>query len=223
MLEVNKYYVMNLPHREDRRKLSINELSKAGITNYEFVESIYWKDYSEEELERLTHLEYRHVTKDLRARYGLVACGATHVKTIKQFIETFGTDGTKVAVLLEDDFEIVDHSALQEQINTAINQSPNWDFIYLGGLRNPKNDKREEYLPNLDIAVSVWNAHAYVIRNTQDIADRMENLYHRGFFADRATRKLIRDDKERKHRYLITYPYIVVQKRNFSDINNCIR
>jgi GR25 family glycosyltransferase involved in LPS biosynthesis len=159
----------------------------------------------------------------MNARYGLIGCGVTHLKTIKEFIDTYGTDGTKVAVILEDDFQIVDHGLIKEQIHTAINQSEDWDFIYLGGLRNAKEDKREEYLPGLDIAISVWNAHAYVIRNTQDIYDRMKTLFEDGYMADRATRKLIRNDKKRKERYLITHPYIIQQRRNYSDINNFVR
>jgi GR25 family glycosyltransferase involved in LPS biosynthesis len=221
--EVSKYYIMNLPSREDRRKESIVELQKSGISNYEFVESVYWKEFSDEYLHTMTNLKYRHVTKDLIARYGLLGCGTSHLKAIKKFIDDFGTDGTKTCVILEDDFAIVNHSEIQDQIHAAINQSNDWDFIYLGGLKDPKNDKREEYLPNLDIAISVWNAHAYVIRNTQDIYDRMKALFDIGYFADRATRKLIRDDKHNKTRYLISYPYIITQRKSYSDINSRVK
>jgi hypothetical protein len=222
-MEVTKYYVLNLPYRTDRKEAATVELEKAGVDNYEFLVSTHWKDLGQEELDRLINLEYRHVTKDMNARYALAACGYTHLHAIKQFIDVYGTDGTQACVILEDDFTIVDHLKIKEQINEAINATPDWDFIYLGGLRNAKEDKREEYLPNLNIAISVWNAHAYVIRNTQDIYDRTLDLYNRGFFADRAFRKMIRDDKRNKQRYLITCPYTIMQKRNFSDINSCVR
>lgn len=222
-MEVNKYYVLNLPHRTDRKEASEAELQTAGIMNYEFFESTHWKNVDKEEMESLINREYRHVTKDMDARRALAGCGITHLKAIQKFLEEYGNDGTKVAVILEDDFTIVDPGLIKNQIHEAINASPHWDFIYLGGLRNAKEDKREEYLPNLDIAISVWNAHAYVIRNSQDLCDRMQDLFNRGYFADRAYRKLIRADKKNKERYLITYPYTVMQKRNYSDINNCIR
>jgi hypothetical protein len=221
--EVNIYYVMNLPQRDDRREASEAEFQTAAITNYEFFQSTHWRDVPDEEMNDLINREYRHVTKDMNARKGLAGCGITHLACIKNFIDQYGSDGTKTAVILEDDFQIVDYGLIKEQIHTAINSTNDWDFIYLGGLRNAKEDVREEFLPGVDIAISVWNAHAYVIRNTQDIYDRMKALFDRGYFADRAWRKLIREDKKNKHKYLITYPYTIMQKRNFSDINNCVR
>jgi hypothetical protein len=214
---------MNLPHREDRRDASIKEMSEAGISNYEFFNSTHWRDIPQEELDSLITREYRHVTKDINARYALTGCGLTHMNCVKHFIDTYGTSGENIAILLEDDFAIVNHKEFKKQIDTAINSTSDWEFIYLGGLRNPKEDKREEYLTGLDIAISVWNAHAYVIRNTPTIYERVNDLFYRGYFADRAYRKMIRDDKKNKHKYLITYPYIVTQRRNYSDINNCVR
>lgn len=221
--EVNKYYIMNLEIRKDRRDECDEELQLAGITNYNYFNSTHWKDYPQDKLNSYLDREYRHVTKDLIAKKGLFGCGITHLRCIKQFLKEFGTDGTKIAVMLEDDFQIKNHIEFKDDMSKVINTTNDWNFIYLGGLRNPKNDKKEEYLTGLDIAVSVWNSQSYIIRNTQDIYDKMENLFERGYFADRAIRKLIRDDKANKHKYLITNPYLIVQRKSYSDINSKVK
>jgi len=221
--EVSKYYIMNLASRQDRRDECDIELQAADIKNYEYFMSTHWKDYPKDELESYLNREYRHVTKDEVAQKGLFGCGITHVRCIEQFLKEYGTDGTKIAIMLEDDFQIKDPKSFNEAISKAINTTDDWDLIYLGGLRNPKNDKKEEYLPGLDIAVSVWNSQSYIIRNTQDIYDRMKNLFERGYFADRALRKLIRDDKKNKNRYLITNPYLIIQRKSYSDINSKVK
>lgn len=221
--KVTKYYIMNLATRQDRRDECDIELKAAGITNYEYFKSTYWKDYPQDELETYLTREYRHVTKDIVAQKGLFGCGITHVRCIEHFLKEFGTDGTKIAVMLEDDFQIIDPVGFNDAVNKAINTTDDWDLIYLGGLRNPKNDKREDFIPGLDIALGVWNSQSYVIRNTQNIYDKMKDLLERGYFADRALRKMIRDDKKNKHRYLITNPYLIIQRKSYSDINNKVR
>jgi len=222
-ISIDKYYIMNLPHREDRKEQSIKEMESSAIVNYEFFQSTHWKSLEQTELDSLISREYRHVTKDTTAKYALAGCGLTHMNCVKHFIDTFGTDGNHAAVLLEDDFKIEKPETFLTDIQHAINLTEDWEFIYLGGLRNPNSDKRESFMPGVDIAISVWNAHAYVIRNTEFIYETVKNLFYRGYFADRAYRKMIRDNKENKHKFLITYPYIVSQRRNFSDINNCVR
>jgi GR25 family glycosyltransferase involved in LPS biosynthesis len=220
---IDKYYIMNLETRQDRREECDMELRKANIENYEYFKSTHWKDVPPQVVDSYLAREYHHVTKDDHARRGLFGCGLTHVLCIERFIQEHGTDGTKTAVLLEDDFRIKEPLTFKTVINSAINLSKDWDMIYLGGLKNPKDDKRETYLPGLEIAISVWNAHAYVIRNTQDIYDKMKSYFERGFFADRALRKMIRDDKDNKNRYLIVDPYLVDQRRSYSDINEKIK
>ncbi len=218
-----KYYILNLSHRTDRKEICEDQLKKANINNYEFIESIPWDTLSQEYLDKVINLKYKHRTPDLYARYGLVACGLSHIKAYDAILNSYGNSGDKAFVIFEDDFFIENTNTFKETLDKIINMTDDWQFIQLGGLRNHKEDKREDYLPGLQKIISVWNAHAYVIKNDLEFINKMKTLVDDGYFADRATRKVIRDDKRNAHKYLITWPYEVNQLKNYSDINRRVR
>jgi GR25 family glycosyltransferase involved in LPS biosynthesis len=222
-MKISNYYVMNLKDREDRRQECIKEFKQANIENYEFVDSVHWKSLEQSYLDYYTNREYRHVTKKQTSKYGLLGCGISHLKCYEKFLSDYGDDKTKYAVILEDDFEITIPNEIEQFIDDTINKTSDWNFIYLGGLKNPKNDKIESYLPGLDIVTSVWNAHAYIVKNDKDFYDYLKSLFERGYFADRALRMAARENKHQKHKYLITNPYVIVQRKSFSNIENRIK
>ena len=216
-------FVINLPHREDRRLECIREFEKIGLYDYEFIDAVHWNQLSEEYLEDMVNREYKYKTKDKRAQYGNVGCGLSHLKVYSHILENYGKSGDKAFIVLEDDFRIENPATFMSKINEALTITRDWNIIYLGGLKNTKGDKREEFLPGFEKAISVWNSHAYLIKNDPEWISSMKLVAERGYFADRALRKVARDDKSNSHRYLIMWPYEVLQRKSYSDINHVVR
>jgi len=216
-------YVINLPHREDRKLQCIREFEKIGFYDYEFIEAVHWNQLDKDYLEKVVNLEYKHRTKDKQAQYGNVGCGLSHLKVYDHILKNYGNTNNKAFVILEDDFCIENPASFLQKINNVITTIDDWHIIYLGGLRNTNGDKRQDFLPGVAKAISVWNSHAYIIKNDFDWITSMKEVGSRGYFGDRGLRKVIRDDKHNSHRYLILWPYEVLQIRGYSDINRTIR
>ena len=222
-MEVVKFYVINLKHRTDRKETAIKHLEDAGISNYEFIEAIHHTEFSDEYFEDMLNREYKFKTKRVVGQRGLLACGASHIKAMKKALEDFGTDGSKAIVIFEDDFHINDAETFLTELQKGLETAPpDWEFMFLGGMGKENIDKTEPFLPGLEKAKSVWGGHAYVIKNSNSIVDRVIDCYDRGYFADRAFRKIIRDDKQNLHKYLIYKPFLAVQWRSYSDIDEKI-
>lgn len=221
-MKIEKFFILNLPHREDRRQSCIQQFKKCNIHNYEFVDSIHWNTLSMEFLIEATNRRYTHRTKNKEARYGNVGCGLSHLKVYDIILSRYGDNLDKAFVIFEDDFYIENPDTFMNMVE-RITDTPDWKFIQLGGLRNHKEDKREPYLPGLDIIKSVWNTHAYIIKNDPDFISKMILVGDEGYYGDRGTRRVIREDKVNKHKYLVTFPYEVNQTKSHSDINNVIK
>ena len=219
-MEIGKFYVINLEHRFDRRDTAIKHFKSAGIYNYDFVKAIHYKDFTDEHCADMLNRSYKYKTKDEISKRGNLACGTSHIVAITQALKELGEDGTKAIVILEDDFHIVDETTFMVRLQEGIKNAPDdWEFIYLGGPGRENVDKTTPFIPGLDKATSVWASHGYVIKNNKDFLNRMKDCYVEGYFADRAIRKIIRDNKDYSHRYLIFKPYLAVQWRSYSDID----
>jgi len=212
--------VINLPHRQDRKLECIREFESVKFYDYEFIEAVNWKLFKTEILDEMSSRDYKYKTKNKRSIYGNVACGLSHLKVLDKMVEDYGKTGDKAFMIFEDDFSVERPVEFMEKVNEIINATNDWSIIYLGGLRNPKGDKREPFLPGIDKAISVWNAHAYIVKNDVNFIAAMKELASRGYYADRAIRKIIRDDKHNSHRYLVTWPYQALQRKSYSDIDN---
>lgn len=216
-------YVINLPHRSDRRLECIREFEKINFYDYEFIEAVNWKSFPTDLLDDMVNREYKYKTKDKRAQYGNVACGLSHLKVYDHIVENYGKTSDKAFIVLEDDFQIENPSEFWNKVEESLTITNDWNIVYLGGLKNTKGDKREEFLPGFEKAISVWNSHAYIIKNDPDWFAAMKEVEKRGYYADRALRKVARDDKKNAHRYLIMWPYQVLQRKSYSDINHVVR
>lgn len=219
-MEVGKYYVINLEHRTDRKETAIKHFNSAGIWNYEFVKAIHYKDLSDELCNTMLNKSYKFKTTDEISKRGNLACGSSHIKAIEQALAELGEDGTQAIVIFEDDFHIVDEVTFKTTLYAGLQNAPDdWEFIYLGGPGRANVDKTTPFLPGLDKATSVWASHAYVIKNNRNFLNKLKDCYKEGYFADRAFRKIIRENRDYSHRYLIYKPYLAIQWRSYSDID----
>jgi GR25 family glycosyltransferase involved in LPS biosynthesis len=220
---IEKVFVINLPHRVDRREECVQEFSRINYSNYEFVEAVNWKNLDKSTLDDLINREYKFKTKDTLAKYALVACGLSHIKIYDHISSEYGAESDKFFIILEDDFHIENPEIFFSKVEEAINLKEDWRIIYLGGLRNTNGDKRNSYIPNFEKATSVWNTHAYIIKNDPIWFSAVKEVAERGYFADRGFRKIIRDRSYEAEKFLIMWPYQVLQRRSFSDINRVVR
>jgi GR25 family glycosyltransferase involved in LPS biosynthesis len=219
-MEIGKFYVINLEHRHDRRDTAVKHFQSAGINNYEFVKAVHYKDFTDEFANDLVNRKYKWKTTDEISKRGLLACGMSHIKAIEQALDELGDDGSKVIVILEDDFHIVDETTFMIRLHEGLRNAPNdWEFMYLGGPGRDSVDKTTPFIPGLDKGTNVWASHAYVIKNNRDFLNRLKECYKEGYFADRAFRKIIRENKDYSHRFLIYKPYLAVQWKSYSDID----
>lgn len=222
-MKIEKIFVINLPHRQDRKRESILEFESIKNYDYEFIDAVNWNDLSDDYLEDCVNRDYKHRTKDKRAQYGNVACGLSHLKIYDYILNNYGKGSDKAFIILEDDFHIKNPRTFLDKVNEVLTITNDWNIIYLGGLKNTNGDKREPFLPGVEKVISVWNSHAYIIKNDPDWIAGMKECAKRGYYADRALRKVARDDKTNAHRYLIAWPYEVLQRKSYSDINRIVK
>lgn len=219
-MEIGKFYVINLEHRHDRRDTAVKHFQSAGINNYEFVKAVHYSEFTDELCKDMLNRKYKFKTTDEISKRGNLACGTSHIKAIEQALAELGEDGTKAIVIFEDDFHIVDENTFLITLHEGLKNAPSdWEFMYLGGPGRDNVDKTTPFIPGLDKATSVWASHAYVIKNNRSFLNDLKDAYKEGYFADRAFRKIIRDNKDYSHRYLIFKPYLAIQWRSYSDID----
>lgn len=219
-MEIGKFYVINLEHRHDRRDTAIKHFQSAGINNYEFVKAVHYSEFTDEFCKDMLSRKYKFKTNNEISKRGLLACGTSHIKAIEQALEELGDDGTKAIVIFEDDFHINDENTFLITLHEGLKNAPDdWEFMFLGGMGRLSIDKTTPFIPGLDKATSVWGGHAYVIKNSRSFLNDLKDTYKEGYFADRGFRKIIRDNKDYSHRYLIFKPYLAVQWQSYSDID----
>lgn len=220
-MEVVKYFIINLEHREDRRIIAEKYMKAAGIENYEFFKAVHHKEFTEEFIQDMVYgRKYTHRVKSEVAKRASLGCGTSHLRLMKKILEEYGDDGTKAFVILEDDFHLHDETTFVQKINEGLEIVPkDWEMIYLGDMGKEHTDRTEKFLPGIDKANNVWGTHGYIMRNYFPFVHKFERLYEDGYLADRAFRKMVRDDKKNLHKYLIFRPYLAVQWQSYSDID----
>ena len=92
-------YVINLKHREDRRKHIEAEFKKHNIKDYEFFEAVDGSDES---------IKEKIICNNIPISNAELACTMSHLSAIKHWLET---DNSDYAIFMEDDlsFETVEY------------------------------------------------------------------------------------------------------------------
>jgi len=219
-MEIVKYYIINLEHRTDRKEIAEKYMKAAGIENYEFFKAVHHKEFTEEFIQDMVYgRKYHHRVKSETAKRASLGCGTSHLRLMKKILNEYGNTGDKAFVILEDDFHLHDESSFVNKIKEGLKIIPtDWELLYLGDMGKEHTDRTEKFLPGIDKANDVWGTHGYIIRNLREFVNKFEILYEDGYLADRAFRKMIRDDKKNLHKYLIFRPYLAVQWQSYSDI-----
>lgn len=121
-------YIINLKKDEERRKHMKDICSKYHLSNYEFVEAVYGKDLSADEINTLFDLKlaYKRYGRDLIL--GEIGCTLSHYKCYKKLINS----DEPYALILEDDITILrDLSILPIIQDTCTTTKPT--ILFLSG------------------------------------------------------------------------------------------
>lgn len=125
---LDKIYYINLDHREDRKKLIIEEIKKI--------------DPNLEKTVRFAAVNHHH---------GYIGCAESHLQILEECIEK----DYKNVLVLEDDFMFRNEKSL-ENLNTLINCDENFNLLLLG--RNLLRHRKNEITRKNQILVEVINA-----------------------------------------------------------------
>jgi GR25 family glycosyltransferase involved in LPS biosynthesis len=125
-IDINKYFdrifIINLKKRSDRKEKMIKRLSKAGISNYEFVEAI--NGYNEP---YLSMYHTKHRTQGFFENPGALGILLSALKVLVWSVK----QNYKKILILEDD--AVFHLNFKETFKNRIGKIPNdWKLLYFG-------------------------------------------------------------------------------------------
>jgi GR25 family glycosyltransferase involved in LPS biosynthesis len=176
---IDKVYVINLIHRNDRLEKMDNMLNKIGgkFLEYERIEAVNGKLITDDEKNNLLSLKSRRLFnnptsfKDIKS-LGAIGCYLSHVGIWKLALER----NEEEIIILEDDIKLkVDIDKLQEYI---ITRPEDYDICYLDWYDLYGNDNTKEYNShwnkNNDDEISFFSA--YMI-SEKGIRKLLQNIY----------------------------------------------
>lgn len=129
--------IVNLAHRQDRRQQCIEELRKAEIDTYSFVDAKY--------------------TPGL----GYKGCALSQAKAMMDFMFE---DDREFLLVLEDDFMVCDNINLKQLINSAISFSNHWDVFMLA--HNEAIPIEHTPMQSSQRVINALTASAYIIKKS---------------------------------------------------------
>jgi len=141
---LDKVYIINLEHRTDRKQQIISELTRVGITNYEFFKAIKptietVNKWNSRFLNPIPQWFQNTGGDDTKYRIGSLGCMLSHIEILKECIKK---DYTNV-LILEDDCEFLIPEGISfENILTLLKPQIDhlqFGILYLAGNHNGSN------------------------------------------------------------------------------------
>lgn len=152
MLNCDKIYLINLPHRVDRLRVAKMQFAKAGISNYTVFPAIDARK-----------LGIKGVVED---NQGLIGCFLSHYFILQGAL----LNGYKRIAIFEDDVLMVEY--FKTKFSHGISQVPDkWQMLYLGYYERTGAAK-VQVSENVTIPKNTWGTHAYMVQN-----DGIEIMY----------------------------------------------
>jgi|TARA_B110000091_G_scaffold200215_1_gene230754 GR25 family glycosyltransferase involved in LPS biosynthesis len=137
-MKIDKVYIINLEHRTDRKKQMEAELSRVGITNYEFFKAVKPNEsdiqlWNPNFLNPVPQWFKNTGGSEIKYKIGSLGCMKSHFEIIKQCVKH---NYTNVLILEDDtDFTLPNGILFENMLNTLNNQLDTLDFglLYLAG------------------------------------------------------------------------------------------
>lgn len=145
MLNSDKTYLINLPHRADRLRMAKRQFETAGIVNYTIFPAIDAR-----------RLGLKGVKEE---NQGLIGCFLSHFFILQEAV----MNGYKRITVFEDDILLADN--FKERFEASYAKVPEkWQMIYLGYYeRSGKSKVRVN--EEVSIPKNTWGTHAYMLQN----------------------------------------------------------
>jgi GR25 family glycosyltransferase involved in LPS biosynthesis len=200
-------YILNLPHRLDRKKECLSQLDAAGLNRklVQFIDAKY------------------------TLRNGAIGCSLTHAFALSRFL--FETEAP-FCLILEDDFQIKDPTTFIASLKSPILKKDFWDVLLLAS--NMAVGFKTE-LPNIYRVMNSQTASAYLV--TRDYAPtliktfyesanlmsknflQIENNEAKHFFA----LDMLWKQNQIHNKFMAFIPQIIYQRESYSDIENAVK
>ena len=213
-MKIDKTFVINLKHREDRRENVVNELKKAKLDNYEIFEAVQPKT-----IEEINNWNPNFVSEKpdwlrsdfLKFRLGSLGCLLSHVEIMKISLER----GYEQILILEDDaeFRLGEYKSFNELLTSFESQLSgiNFDMFYFGGTH--EQDKLWRSSENIFKTKGTGTTGAYVINSRgMKLILRLIKGYSDAIdvFYKKSAQQILKC-------YTIM-PALIIQKDSYSDI-----
>lgn len=145
MINCDRTYLINLPHRVDRLRIAKAQFEKAGIELPTIFPAIDAK-----------RLGVKGVKED---NQGLIGCFLSHYFILQEAI----INGWKRIAIFEDDVLLVPN--FKDMLNTAMFEVPDkWELLYLGYYER-SGEAKVQVSQNITIPKNTWGTHAYMVQN----------------------------------------------------------
>ncbi|MBN3080016.1 hypothetical protein H4F49_05160 [Pectobacterium polaris] len=201
--------IINLEHRDDRRRESLDELQKASINTND---DVFFK---------ATYIE----------RFGALGASISHANILAKYLST---TSAPYALILEDDFEIVDKVNFLSKINVIIENSNSWDVFLLS--HNTAIAIEATTIHDCYRVVNSQTASGYIVKRDftpQLIKIFFESVVNLEKFKNYKieTRQqlahfycldILWKNLQTSHRFLAQIPALIKQRKSFSDIEKTV-
>lgn len=155
MLNCEKIYLINLPHRTDRLRIAKQQFEKVGVTMPVIFPAIDARK-----------LKLRGTTEE---NQGLIGCFMSHYFILQEAL----LNGYKSITVFEDDILLVNN--FKEKLQAGLNEVPEkWQLLYLGYYERTGQAKIQ-VSENITIPKNTWGTHAYMVQG-DGIKIMYENL-----------------------------------------------
>jgi GR25 family glycosyltransferase involved in LPS biosynthesis len=148
----NKIKIINLKHREDRRKATEKLLHENNIKNYEFVEAVNGR-----ELTLTQGIKKLFKGNDFGNRKGVIGCALSHYNLWKKLLED--TENSYYIIMEDDILEVCENFGEKIQMEQYYVNS---DVLFLGYSMFSKNRNFKIYNENNDITIHPLNKNLYI-------------------------------------------------------------
>jgi GR25 family glycosyltransferase involved in LPS biosynthesis len=201
-------FVINLPHRSDRKQLCLREIAELGFNG---------------NLVRVIEGQYT-------PRNGAIGCAATHAFGLSRFL--FESDAS-LCLVVEDDFAVDDKSAFRQSLAGVLTQPDEWDVLLVASKQAvPISATR---FPNVYRVVNAQTTSAYLV--TRKYAPTLIRVFYEAA-NNLSSAFLSLDDAPLRHLFaldmawkplqttdcfLAFLPQLSYQRESYSDVLNANR
>ena len=168
-MNIDKVFIINLEHREDRRNKIIKELQRIGIINYEFFKAIrpsekMIQQWNPDFLNPIPNWFKQTGGDETKYKIGSLGCMLSHLEIIKLSIK----NKYENVLILEDDteFQIGNGINFSQVLNMLHNQISKLDFglLYLAG--NHRGANIQKHTDNLNRVIGTLTTGSYIINKS---------------------------------------------------------